>query len=89
MTLQITEDLTSLLQTGEQSAEQAARELIVLELYRQHRVSGGKAAELLGTSREEFMTRAAAVKIPYIDMTDLEFDQEIEEAERLALEHRL
>jgi hypothetical protein len=36
-------------------AKEAARELIVLELYRQGEVSSGRAAELLGMEREEFI----------------------------------
>jgi len=44
VTLQIEDDLSRLLQSPEQSAEQAARELIVLELYRKCRISSGRAA---------------------------------------------
>lgn len=42
---------------------------IVLELYRQSRISSGKAAELLAETREAFLRRAAAADIPYFNLT--------------------
>lgn len=62
----------------------AANELIVLELYRQRRISGGKAAELLGEPLEGFLQRAANADIPYFDLTSDELKQEIESAEDFA-----
>jgi predicted HTH domain antitoxin len=85
MTLQIEDDLSALLRTGEQTEEAAARELIVLELYRQHRISSGKAAELLGANKTDFIHRASSLGIPYLDLTDDELRQEIEAAQSLAI----
>jgi hypothetical protein len=54
-TLELGEDLASVLQTIDQPIERTARELVVLELYRQGRLSGDKAAEILGVSKTDFI----------------------------------
>ena len=46
--VELDQDLVDLLEELHRPVKQAARELIVLELYRQGEVSSGKAAELLG-----------------------------------------
>lgn len=87
-TLELGEDLTRVLQTLERPLEQMARELIVLELYREHRISSGKAAELLGTSKIDFIKHASSLGIPYIDMSREEFEREMAEVEEITLERR-
>jgi predicted HTH domain antitoxin len=89
MTLQIAEDLEALLSTGQRPAESVVRELIVLEIYRQHRISSGKAAQLLAESREEFLNRAANAGIPYLDLTPAELEDEFQASEQLARAHNL
>jgi len=49
--LDLDDDLLALLQKTNQSLEKAAREMIVLEIYRRGVLSSGKAAEHLGMSR--------------------------------------
>jgi len=71
-------------QTGASRPDAAASELIVLELYRQRRISRGKAAELLGEPLTSFLQRAARADIPYFDLTSEELQQEIESAEDFA-----
>ncbi len=88
MTLQIEDDLTKILQATNESPEKAARELIVLELFRQHRISGGRAAELLNVSREDFIRQAADAGIPYFDYDSDELAQEIASAGALKLDNR-
>jgi predicted HTH domain antitoxin len=77
MTVQIEDDLKDILQANHESPEQAARELIVFELFRRHRISGERAAELLNVSRERFIRQAAAAGIPYLDFDSNELDREI------------
>jgi predicted HTH domain antitoxin len=69
MQLELGEDLVALLRGLNRPVEEAARELIVLELYRRELVSSGKAAELLGISKVDFIQRAAALGIPYFRMS--------------------
>lgn len=70
----IENDLASLLASLNRPVEQAARELIVLELYRRGMVSSGKAAELLGMQRGDFIRHASGLGIPFFEMTEEEWD---------------
>lgn len=74
--LELGEDLVALIQRGNQPIQQTARELIVLELYRQGRVSSGKAAQLLGMSRWEFVPYASRLGLPFFDLTTEEWEAE-------------
>jgi predicted HTH domain antitoxin len=76
LTLQVEDELLALLHQSNQPAEQAARELIVLELYRRGTISSGKAAELLGLARWQFVHQASHLGIPFFDMTSDEWDSE-------------
>ncbi len=58
--------------------EDAVPELIVLELYRRGQLSSGKAAELLGMERITFIQYASRLGLPYFDMTESEWDAEVE-----------
>jgi predicted HTH domain antitoxin len=72
----VKEDLAALLQQTNQPLEKAAREMIVLELYRRGTLSSGKAAELLDMPRLDFIRHASKLGIPHIDMTSDEWQAE-------------
>ena len=55
MQIELDQDVVALLEGLRRPAKDAARELIVLELYREGTLSSGRGAELLGVSREEFI----------------------------------
>ncbi len=74
--LELDESLVKILRDLGPTAERAALELIVLELFRRGEVSGGRAAELLGVSRLEFIQRAGAVGIPFTSYTEEEWEAE-------------
>ncbi len=74
--IEIDEALAALLHQTNQPVQAAAREMIVLELYRRGSISSGKAAELLGTSRVAFIQHASRLGIAYLDMTDDEWAAE-------------
>jgi predicted HTH domain antitoxin len=74
--IEIEEPLAALLVQGNQNAQQAGREMIVLELYRRGTISSGKASELLGTSRLDFIRHASRLGIPFFDMTEGEWETE-------------
>lgn len=57
--------------------------MIVLELYRRGTISSGKAAELLGMQRIDFIKHASRLGIPYIDMTEDEWAAEKAASESL------
>ncbi len=53
------------------------KELAVLELYRRHFISSGKAAELLAMERFEFIRYASRLGIPFLDMAPEEMAEEV------------
>jgi predicted HTH domain antitoxin len=57
-----------------------AREMIVLELFREGEISSGKAAEILDLSRTEMLALLADRGIPLIDMTAAELQAEVSAA---------
>ena len=69
VTVRITEDLAVLIAEGGDPLDRSVRELIVLELYRRGTISSGKAAEVLGVPRIDFIKQASRLGIPYIQMS--------------------
>ncbi len=65
VTLELDQDLIAILQQQHQPIGEAAREMIVFELYRRGSLSSGKAAQLLNLTRYEFIQRASELGIPY------------------------
>ena len=80
--LDLEEDFLILLRKQDPSLERAARELMVMELYRRGAVSRGKSAELLGIPLAQFLDRAAALGIPYLDLTEEEWAEEMRQVEQ-------
>jgi len=62
--------------------EEAAREMIVLEMYRRSLISSGKAAALLGVTRLEFIQHASELGIPYFRFTEDDWQAEVSESKR-------
>ncbi|MGH9446201.1 MAG: UPF0175 family protein [Terriglobia bacterium] len=81
--LELGQDLADLLQSLDRPVEQTARELIILELYRQGRISAGRAAELSGVSESDFLQSASQVGIPYFEMNGQEWNEEILQSRKL------
>ncbi|MCS7283277.1 MAG: UPF0175 family protein [Anaerolineae bacterium] len=65
-------ELWELLRPFYQHPEQAVEEIAVRELYRRREISSGKAAELLGMERLEFIRYAARLGILYFDLGEPE-----------------
>ncbi len=66
----------ALLGTQPQAAA-AAHEYIVLGLFQEDRISGGKAAELLGLTRIGFIALLVRKGIPYFRLTPDEWAKEV------------
>jgi predicted HTH domain antitoxin len=81
--VELDQDLVALLEELQRPAKETARELIVLELYRQGDVSSGRAAQLLGMDREEFIGYASKQGIPYFQLEDEELRRELEAIKKL------
>ncbi|HVO12382.1 MAG TPA: UPF0175 family protein [Vicinamibacteria bacterium] len=81
--IEIDEALAALLHQTNQPVEAAAREMIVLELYRRGTISSGRAADLLDTSRVAFIQHASKLGVPYLEMTEDEWAAEKAASESL------
>ena len=74
--IDLDEGLASLLHQADQTVQETAREMIVLELYRRGSISSGKAADLLAMPRLDFIHHASRLGIPHIDMSPDEWEAE-------------
>jgi predicted HTH domain antitoxin len=74
------EDLTEVLKDLNRPIEESARELIVLELYREHKISIGKAAGLLEMDLLDFIRYSSSVGIPYMDLPPEQLDKDFAKA---------
>lgn len=83
ITVTLDTDLVALLQKRNQSIQKTAREMIVLELYRQRSISSGKAAQFLNMSRWEFIRHASRLGIPFFDLNAEEWRRERLQADEL------
>ena len=72
----VNDDFAALLRAEGSSPPAAALELMALELYRRGVVSGGKAAEWLGTSKQDFVQHASRLGIPALQMSEDEWEAE-------------
>ena len=83
ISLNVEDTVTALLQATNQPVHEAAKEFIILELYRRGTLSTGKAAELLAMSRWEFVRYASRLGISFFDMTEDEWRAERLQAKEL------
>jgi predicted HTH domain antitoxin len=74
-TVTLDEDLAALIE-GEKSLDEAAREALVMDLFRRRKVSTGKACELLGLDRLDFIRRANEHDVPVYLTTEEEWERE-------------
>lgn len=54
-----------------------AKEALVMELLREHHISQGKAADILGISRHNLFDLMTKYQVPVIDLTAKELDAEL------------
>lgn len=78
LTIQFPDLIMELLELSPEGLEESLKKMIVLELVRKGRLSSGKAAELLGMSRWEFMDLMTEYNVPMTDLTSEELDEQLE-----------
>ena len=87
VTMELDEDLVTLVAqlTADEHKPvgEAAREMIVFELYRRGVLSSGKAAQLLGLPGYDFIERASRLKIPYFQLSEEDLQKELRQSELL------
>jgi len=74
-TVVVDDELARLLEE-EQPLDQATRETIVMSLFQRGKISSGKACELLGLERMDFMKRAGELGVPVYLTTEEEWERE-------------
>ena len=63
----------------DEEIETKVKEAFVMELLREHHVSQGKAAELLGIDRHMLFDLMSKYRIPVIDLTPEELEAELKQ----------
>ncbi len=82
--LEIPSDLLKLLRKSRQDMEREVRLWTALELFRQRKISAGKAAELAGISLADFMDITRQQGVEWTSYTDEELEAEIGDSQTLA-----
>ena len=82
-TVELEDELAVLLEQTQQPLERATREAVVLELYRRGTVSSGKAGELLGMQRFDFVHYADKLGIPFFRLSKEDWEAEKAAADSL------
>jgi len=72
----LSKDLFSMLGFSKAEAVESLMEFLVLGLYLEHKISAGKAADLMGITKRVFIRLLARKGIPYLDYTAEELEQE-------------
>jgi len=73
--LEVPDDVYATLREEEMAAK--AKEALVMELLREHRISQGKATEMLGITRHDLFDLMTKYKVPAIDLTPEELAAEL------------
>ena len=66
---------------GEEELEASLKKWAVLELVRADKLSSGKAAEILGVTRWEFMELMSSHDVPMADFPEEELERQVAEKE--------
>lgn len=72
----VDESIGELLGNSPEQIERSALEIIVLDLFRRHVISVGRAAEILDLDLLSFIRWSGAQGVPYFDMSDDDLEQE-------------
>ena len=73
--LELPDDVAAQLREEDMAAK--AKEALIMELLREHHVSQGKAAEILGISRYDLFDLMTKYHVPVIDLTAEELAAEL------------
>ena len=75
--IELPSDLLVALDVPVEHIGQQSKEWIVLELFREGRISSGKAGELLGMSKIKFIELLGKYAVPYLDLSQGELASDI------------
>ena len=74
--LELPDELVS--QFPEREIQAKAREALIMEFLREHRLSQGKAAEVLGIDRHQLFDLMFKYHVPAVDLTPEELKRELD-----------
>ena len=83
VSIQLDENFLSFVAKKREDVPERLKELSVLELYRRKELSSGKAAELLGMDRFEFIRYASRLGIPFFDISKEELERDLRIAQEV------
>ena len=78
--VQLPRNLLGTLNMPAEELGQKAVEWIALELFREDKISGGKAAEIMGLTKAQFIDFLNRRRIPYLDATPEELVEDMKAA---------
>jgi len=78
------EDLLMLLRKSKVEMAEQVRKIVALQLFKDHMLSSGKAAEVARMSISDFMDLTRVHRIPWAEYTQEELGKEIKETRELA-----
>ena len=84
ITLELPTDLLTSLKIPKSELEDRAKDWVVLELFQEAKISAGKAGQILGISKVQFIELLNQHGLPYLDASAQELAQEIAAAESAA-----
>ena len=79
-TIELSPDVVNLITKRRKEASKRVKEMVVIELFREGKISTGKAAQILGMKRTDFFTLLAHLGIPYFHQDKEELSQEFSQA---------
>lgn len=71
-------DVTEILGNSPEQIERSALEMVVLELYRRHEISVGRAAKILDLDLLTFIRWSGSLGIPHFDMSPEQWEHEVQ-----------
>lgn len=78
----LTHDFADLLGDTPEQIERHVHEVLVLDLYRRHVISAGRAAEILGMEKFAFIRWSGSLGIPYFDTTREDWANQLQAIEK-------
>jgi len=79
--IELPRNLLAALDIPESELGRQAREWVLLELFHEGKISSGKAAEMLGLSKAQFLDLLHQRNLPYLDADLTELEREVAAAE--------
>jgi hypothetical protein len=80
--IKIDADVVELLGDSPEQIERSVLEVLVLDLYRRHEISAGRAAELLDLDELAFIRWSGSLGIPYFDTTPEDWANQLRAIEK-------